>query len=252
MERPAAMADEEEEEKEEEEEEEEGRVGRAVCGEGCGRPKRVCICAHLPESPIRTATAVLVLQHPHERRRRLATTPLLRRCLLNCAIIPGRRLLPAAHPLPDSLLRPNPPAALFLFPSPAGPPDPDPPAQAHPGASRVLIVFDGTWTQAREMVRASAPFLTAANARRVSLGGGVDLGSDGPSMFESELALRKEPHRGCLSTAEAVARALAALEPSPGQGPRAEAALLPAVRAMVRGQLQHFAGKPPPPFRRNV
>ena len=103
----------------------------------------------------------------------------------------------------------------------------------------MLIVFDGTWTHAAEMVKASMPFI-GAFARRVSLAGGRDRTAEGASMFESDLALRKEPHRGCMSSAEAVARALGALEPL---GWRGEAAILAAVRAVVSAQMEHLVGK---------
>ncbi|CAA7400176.1 unnamed protein product [Spirodela intermedia] len=252
----AAAGEVEEEEEEEEEAEEEAALTstRPVCREGCGRPLKVCLCRHLPEAPIPTATAVVVLQHPHELRRRLSTSPLLPRCLLRCSLLPGRRLLPGSHPLLDSLHRaatavgrvPDPPAALFLFPSATTGGEEEEEellVQRYRGRCRALIVFDGTWKHAGEMVRASLPFLSCF-ARRVSLAGGCNRSSEGESMFESELALRKEPHRGCLTTVEAVARALAALEPHDGgEGPRAESALLSALRAMVALQMAHLSGK---------
>lgn len=107
----------------------------------------------------------------------------------------------------------------------------------------MLIVFDGTWKHAGEMVRASLPFLSCF-ARRVSLAGGRDRAADGESMFESELAVRKEPSRGCLSTMEAVARALGLLEPRDGgKGADVERVLLSVLRAMVGLQRAHLAGK---------
>ncbi|MQM19074.1 hypothetical protein Taro_052074 [Colocasia esculenta] len=252
-------------ESKEEEEEEEGKVGppssRAVCGDGCGRPRRVCLCPYLPPSPVATSTSVVVLQHPHELRRRLSTSPLLPRCLLNCHLVPGRRLQLGSHPLLDSLhhLRSSTgggegvsnPDALFLFPSTvsSGAEEVDPAADgeeelsAYRGKCRVLIVFDGTWKHTGEMVRASLPFLCCF-ARRISLAGGRDRAIDGESMFESELALRKEPSRGCLSTMEAVARALGLLEPRDGgEGADVERVLLSVLRAMVGLQRSHLEGK---------
>ncbi|XP_019708770.1 tRNA-uridine aminocarboxypropyltransferase A isoform X2 [Elaeis guineensis] len=211
--------------------------GRAVCWDGCGRPSSVCVCDHLPSCPIPTATRVVVLHHPHELRRKLATLPVLSKCLHNLYLLPGRRLRLGSSPLLDSLYHssPSPTKALFLFPSS----DPSSPVAdlgawvaATPPADRrdpVLIVFDGTWREAKEMVAASLPFLSRF-AVRVSLG--CDEGKEGESIFESELLLRKEPFLGCVSTMEAVARALRVLEPD-GAGADIEARLLAVLRAMV-------------------
>jgi hypothetical protein len=59
----------------------------------CGRPCRVCLCSSLPASPLRLEGLLLVLQHPHEAKRRLATVPVLQKCLGLCAVIRDRRLL---------------------------------------------------------------------------------------------------------------------------------------------------------------
>lgn len=219
---------------------------RRTCDAGCGRPASVCVCAHLPVSPIPTAATVVVLHHPHElRRNRLATLPLLSRSLLRLVPVPGRRLRPGSSPLLDS--RPSP--TLFLFPGPraidlarwaaATPP--------RDRASPVLVVFDGTWAQAREMAAASLPFLEGF-ATWVTLGGGFDegTGEEGASAWDSELVLKKEPHKGCVSTAEAVARALRVLEPE-GQGAKVEAALLKALRAMAGFQASYMKPMKPRP-----
>lgn len=216
---------------------EEGRRRREMCWDGCGRPVSVCVCPHLPPQPIPTSTTIIVLHHPHALSRNpLSTLPLLSRSLLRCHALPGRRLRLGSHSLLDSLYRnaTDRPSAVFLFPggrdlslfaTEAGP------------LPSVLVVFDGTWRQAKEMVAASAPFLERF-AVRVSLGG-CDPGVEGPSMFESELVLRKEPFQGCMSTMEAVARALRVMEPS-GKGAEAEATLLLLLRAMVGFQARHL------------
>ncbi|KAK1316323.1 hypothetical protein QJS10_CPA05g00843 [Acorus calamus] len=77
--------------------------GRSICTDGCDRPKSVCICAHLPPSPLPTSTTVVVLLHPHQLRQPLSTVPALRLCLLRCHLIIGRRLHPGLSPLLDSL-----------------------------------------------------------------------------------------------------------------------------------------------------
>ncbi|KAL8142961.1 hypothetical protein V2J09_015993 [Rumex salicifolius] len=54
----------------------------------------------------------------------------------------------------------------------------------------------------------------------------------GGSIYDSELLLRKEPFRGCMSTMEAVARALGVLEPD---GPEIEGTPVGVLKASVAG-----------------
>lgn len=63
-------------------------------------------------------------------------------------------------------------------------------------------------------------------------------------MFDSELILRKEPFRGCVSTMEAAARALRFLEPN---GPEIESRLLNVLREMVKFQASHLKPMKPRP-----
>lgn len=98
----------------------------------------------------------------------------------------------------------------------------------------VLIVFDGTWKHAKEMMTASLPFLSQF-ATQVCLS--YDVGGDGENIFNSELVLRKEPFGGCMSTIEAVARSLRVLETN---GVEIEEKLISVLRAMVRFQACHL------------
>lgn len=212
---------------------------REMCSSGCHRPKKVCLCPYLPPKPLETATQILIFQHPHELRHKLATAPLLTKCLLRSQTLIGRRLAPGSSPLLDS----RPPALLLFPPCTDSSPSLD---LRHWASSRqipvvdlVLIVFDATWKYAKEMVRASLPFLSDF-ATRVSLGE-FDSGVDGPSAFESELVLRKEPFLGGVSTIEAVARALRVLE---RDGDQIEERLISVLRAMARFQAEHFSSKP--------
>ncbi|XP_051206584.1 tRNA-uridine aminocarboxypropyltransferase A-like [Lolium perenne] len=225
-------------------------TGRAVCHAGCGRPSRVCLCPHLPPSPLHTSATVVVLHHPHALHRNpLSTLPLLARCLANLHLLPGRRLRPSSTPLLPSAPSPNP--VLLLFPSPAAADlaswcrSTPPSARANP----TLLLLDGTWQLAKEMHAASLPFLSSFVVP-VSLP--VDSGVDGDSMFESELVVKKEPHKGCMSTMEAAARALRLLEPE-GRGAEIEETMVRVLRAMVAFQaehLQHRNIKPRPKMRK--
>jgi hypothetical protein len=86
------------------------------------------------------------------------------------------------------------------------------------------------------MHAASLPFLSSFVVP-VSLP--IDSGVDGDSMFESELVVKKEPHKGCMSTMEAAARALRLLEPE-GGGAEVEETMVRVLRAMVAFQAEHL------------
>lgn len=207
--------------------------GRSICHAGCGRPSRVCLCPYLPASPLQTSTTIVILHHPHALRRNpLSTLPLLARCLSNLRLVPGRRLLPSST-------SPASGPVLLLYPSPAASDlvswcrSTPRPARAAP----TLLLLDGTWRQAREMHAASLPVLASLGAVPVALP--VDSRADGDSMFESDLVVRKEPRKGCVSTMEAVARALRLLEPE-REGAVVEETMLGVLRAMVAFQTEHL------------
>ncbi|WVZ88071.1 hypothetical protein U9M48_034624 [Paspalum notatum var. saurae] len=87
------------------------------------------------------------------------------------------------------------------------------------------------------MRTASGAFLDSLGAVPVALP--FDAAVEGDSMFESELVVKKEPRKGCLSTMEAVARALRMLEPEEGKGEEIEEVMVGVVRAMVAYQMEH-------------
>ncbi|XP_027352981.1 DTW domain-containing protein 2 [Abrus precatorius] len=221
---------------------------RSVCSK-CWRPNRVCLCHALPLNPIPTTTRVLIVQHPHEAHHKLSTTPILTKSLLHASAVTARRLHPSLSPLLH-----HPPPTLYLFPS-----SPSYPAlnisDVRPseltgdgGRGLLLIAFDATWKHAREMVNASEEFL-ATFATRVCLG--VDESVSGGSIYDSELILRKEPFAGCVSTMEAVARALGVLEPN---GIEIEERLIGILREVVRLQASFLKPVKPRPklLKKNV
>ncbi|KAF6158528.1 hypothetical protein GIB67_040042 [Kingdonia uniflora] len=206
-----------------------------MCLNGCDRPANVCLCKELPSSPLLTSTQIVILHHPHELRHKLATVPILAKCITNCETLIGRRLRSGKSPLLDSLyseavndsLRPR--RAIFLFPGT----DSVNLDEIEIKDPLVLIVFDGTWKHAKEMVISSLPFLSKF-ATKVCLK--YDTRVDGENIFGSELLLRKEPFSGCMSTIEAVARSLRVLEPDETCGVEIEERLISVLRAMVRFQ----------------
>ncbi|XP_062004676.1 tRNA-uridine aminocarboxypropyltransferase A [Rosa rugosa] len=199
------------------------RRPRSICGD-CSRPGPVCLCKSLPAQPIPTQTQIIILHHPHEAQHKLSTTPVLTKCLANSTAIVSRRLKPGLSPLLDQS-----PSAIYLFPPSKSSPSVSLSRLRIPDQSApvVVVAFDATWKHAKEMVRASEGFLSKF-ARRVSLD--VDEDVRGGSIYDSELILRKEPFGGCVSTMEAVARALRVLEPN---GLEIESKLIRVLRDMV-------------------
>ncbi|KAK9821318.1 hypothetical protein WJX81_001262 [Elliptochloris bilobata] len=232
----------------------------------CRRPRRTCLCSALPPRRVNTQGHVIVLQHPAEQKRRLATVPLLQACLSRCTVLRGRRFKVGEHPelgaALDEAAAANAPIYL-LFPggnarcgSEGGPVD------AEAGRAAVdsqpaywLIALDGTWQQATEMFRAAAPWLLAHGTRvelphersaaptsdppgHPSPAGGMGPG-DGPQARRPAAPgilapIRTEPLRGCVTTLEAVARALALLEGDAGL----QQVLLAPLRRMTELQAQ--------------
>ena len=194
---------------------------RILCGR-CGRAGTTCVCSALPESPIATSTRVLILQHPREARKRICSVPLIPLCLREVEVV--RATVPwvsGNEPLQNladiaiarrSLEEGYEP--LLLFPGPSAialdaanaiemPSWSNQSERARTTTKVLLVVIDGTWSQARHLMLHS-PSL-AQQCTHV--------------MFQGERraiigALRREPEQHCTSTLEACARALRLLEPT--------------------------------------
>jgi DTW domain-containing protein YfiP len=206
------------------------------------RPTRAtafaCICAALPPARVPTKGRLFVLQHPHEVCRRLGTVPLITAALDDAEVNDTPILL--LFPGPDSVDCADAAAGALAAVAAGLPPSG---ILNHP-SPYLLIIVDGTWRHGRQLFTAAAPWLLppAGRAVRVSLPIGDDA-ADVATLEESRnvcadtktVALFKEPHAGCMTTAEAVARALTHFEPS-----RAPAdAVLAALHAVVDRQKAH-------------
>ncbi|KAG6551902.1 hypothetical protein Mapa_006519 [Marchantia paleacea] len=280
----------------------------------CGRPHRVCLCSVLPKHPLHTATKIIILQHPHETRHKLATVPVVARCLFNCEVVIGRKFRPGScHHLDECAFKcassssaecricGQKKSVLLLFPIPTATDlrawcqssknatrssasesmdsanldvDGGEMIEAEswhslaeralklggenqvlaceevrdgscgdgcPWRHRTLLIVDGTWQHAKEMVKASMPFLEDF-VTQVSLP--HDISREGWGMGDSDSILRKEPFAGCVSTMEAIARALGILERN---GPRIENTLLSVLQEMVNLQASHISPLKPRP-----
>lgn len=198
------------------------RVPRQVC-DRCRRPRSVCWCANL--TPVPSATRVVFLQHPRERRRAVGTCRMAHLCLPNSELHEGVRL--DEHPRVRELAASG---AAVLFPG-SGAVDP----LALPGGPpRELVVLDGTWIEARKLLARSAVLRSMPR---------IGFTPAAPGRYR----IRREPAAHCLSTIEAVVEVLGRLE---GDGERFRP-LLAVFDHMVEMQLRHAVGAPAPYRRRN-
>ena len=186
-------------------------TARVVCMR-CRRPQVVCYCAALTR--IETATRVVILQHPRERDMPIGTARMASLCLPHAQLHVGVRWddsAPLAAALTDParppiLLYPGPGARDILREPPVGP--------------VTLVVVDGTWSQAKTVVRDN-PILQALPRYAFA--------TPEPSQYR----IRKEPRAEYVSTIEALMHVLGVLEGDPA---RFRAMLAP-LNAMVDAQL---------------
>ncbi|MEZ4365781.1 MAG: tRNA-uridine aminocarboxypropyltransferase [Kofleriaceae bacterium] len=206
---------------------------RPLCAR-CRRPPALCYSAHLPS--LRPATKVVVLQHPRERTVAIGTARMARLCLEGAELHVGvdwdrSEVLAAAladPARPPILLYPGPGARDVVREPPIGP--------------VTLVVVDGTWSNAKNLVRDSAVLSALPRYAFVP-------------PRPSEYRIRREPQDDYVSTIEALATVLGALEGDPARF----AAMLTPFRAMVdahlaaraahagRGTPRRKVRRPPPP-----
>jgi tRNA-uridine aminocarboxypropyltransferase len=188
---------------------------RATCLR-CLRPADFCYCELLPA--LTSRTKVVLLQHPREARLAICSAWLTHLALAGSELVRGVRF-DADPRVREHVARPG---AALLFPGEGAV---DARARADDPPS-VLLVVDGTWHQARKVLRQN-PVLAALP--RVAIA---------PERASAYGALRREPAEGCLSTAEAVALALGILERDPGRF----APIVEAFRETVAWQLACAGG----------
>ncbi len=181
----------------------------------CRRPEVVCYCAQLPRLP--TRTQVLVLQHPRERRVGIGTARMAQLALPNSVLRVGIHF--AEDPVVQALLGGAAPSYL-LFPGPDARDVRELPREQ----AITLVVVDGTWSQARTLVRLN-PALAALPR--------IAFTPQKPSAYDR---IRREPADFCVSTIEALTEVLNVLEPD---GERFDPLLVP-FHAMVDRQ-ERFA-----------
>jgi DTW domain-containing protein len=156
----------------------------------CRRAQVLCVCSDV--APISTRTRLVFLQHEEEAWNQIGTARLCHLALPNSLLLEGRdfkedeRLARALEGAPETLL---------LWPTR----DAASLDEFVPGQERVLVVIDGTWSQARNLYN-HTPILKTL--RRVKL----------PRGEKSRYRIRLQPRGECVSSLEAAVRALGALE----------------------------------------
>jgi DTW domain-containing protein YfiP len=182
---------------------------RPLC-HACGRALVTCFCDRITVLP--TRTRILLLQHPRERRVAIGTARMAQLAL------PGSRLRVgidfAADPEVMAALARS-PATYVLFPGSEA----TPVEQLPRDRGVTLIVLDGTWWQARKLLK-----LNPAIARLPR----VAFSPRHPSVYK----IRRQPAAFCVSTIEALAEVLKVLEPEGDRFGR----LLDPFHAMVERQ----------------
>ncbi|MBK6922567.1 MAG: DTW domain-containing protein [Deltaproteobacteria bacterium] len=187
---------------------------RAMCLR-CRRPQVVCWCRFI--TPIPTRTRVVLVQHSRERDVAIGTARMASLSLPNSELHVGVDFTddPAlARALGDPTRPP-----ILLYPGR----DSIDVVQQPPTGPVTLVVVDGTWSQAKTLIR--------DNPQLASL---PRYGFVPPK--PSEYRIRREPQDEFVSTIEALVHVLGALEGAPA---RFEALMTP-FRAMVDMQLEHI------------
>jgi DTW domain-containing protein YfiP len=192
---------------------------RATCSR-CRRAAPTCYCDHL--APQQSRTRACILQHPRESKVAIGTARMAHLSLPNSELHQGVDF--SDHPRVRQIAAAADTAVLF-----PGPGAIDPATLAgRPPAT--LIVVDGTWPQARKLLKAN-PFLRQLPR----------LGFRPPR--PSNYRIRREPADEFVSTIEAMVHVLGALE---GDADRF-VPILAAFDRMVDLQLEYIARRPGPP-----
>jgi DTW domain-containing protein len=201
---------------------------RSSCSR-CRRPVVTCYCAHL--TSILTRTRIVVLQHPREQHKAIGTARMATLCLPRAEIAVGVDFEQNARvrALVSDPLAP----AVLLYPTS----DARDLRSAPFEGPVTLVVLDGTWPQAKKLLRAN-PWLHALPR--------VAFVPDRPS----EYRIRREPRESYVSTIEALVQTLCVLEGESAVSSRFAAMLSP-FRAMVDTQIGYVGSSPTPRRRKH-
>jgi len=192
---------------------------RSVC-ERCRRPSSVCYCASLVS--LETATRVLLLQHPRERHVPIGTARLAHLCLPRSQLYVGLELDDDPRVRAALAAAATEAPAYLLFPGPDAVDLASAEAEGRLPRPLTLVVIDGTWAQARKLLRRNRTLAALPQLR---------FSPPAPSRYR----IRREPEDHCVATVEALAHVLGTLE----RAPERFATLLRPFEAMVDTQLRY-------------
>jgi len=150
----------------------------------CFRPQTHCICWLI--TPFAAHCNILILQHPHERKKYYSTAKLVVKALTNSRLMRGLEFEPGE--LEKALLGQK---AFMLFPSALA----QDCEEVALDSDSTVIVIDGTWSEAgkivtRNPILRSLPYLTFRQTLR------------------SNYRIRKQPKDSYLSTIESIGHML--------------------------------------------
>jgi DTW domain-containing protein YfiP len=180
----------------------------------CGKPLPLCICDSV--TPIENKVSLLILQHPQEQDRALGTARLTAMHFENAVVKIGLSWPSLSKALGRPVDDPSRWAVLYLGSAKVSELDTDaeivainrkgeiePHQRAILGDIEGIVLLDGTWSQAKALWWRNAWMLKCQR---------IILGPKRPSRYGQ---LRREPRGDGLSTIEAAAMLLAALEKRP-------------------------------------
>jgi DTW domain-containing protein len=180
----------------------------------CGKPLPLCICDSV--TPIESRISLLILQHPQEQDRSLGTARLAALHFENAVLKIGLSWPSLAKALGRPVADPSRWAVLYLGSAKAGDLDTESEIVAINRKGEMednqrailkviegIVLLDGTWSQAKALWWRNPWMLKCQR---------VILGPKRPSAYGQ---LRREPRRDGLSTIEAAAMLLGALEKRP-------------------------------------
>ena len=217
----------------------------------CNRPTpSQCLCEHLPTNKIRLQTHVVILQHPVEfRRKTISTVPLIKLCLERVDVLVGRSFDDNLK-LQSLINDDNDRIPLLLFPGDDAV-TLDDISNVHQKLlanhckedttsafsnnnsinKYLLIIVDGTWKQAKQILRNSPSILQRCQSIQFKSTSQI-------SIYDS---IRKQPDSHCLSTTlESCERTLQLLEPRSSKNMKlASHHLLSTLKAMILTQMKY-------------
>jgi DTW domain-containing protein YfiP len=200
---------------------------RTIC-RACSQPSFSCFCKHV--IPFDPQISFVILIHPIEAVRRIATGRMSHLCLQNSYLIKGQDY--SNDQLVNQLIEDTGYESVILYPGQKSKDiskisDVEKNNLFRPEKKLRVFVIDGTWATAKKMVRQSTNLHMLPR---------ICFSSDKPSTFR----VRKQPRAGCFSTIEAIHHTIELLGQIKGfdVGSRAQDNLLTVFDSMVETQLR--------------